>query len=74
MKCPHCNKDLSVNVDPIIQLKAHIINQVRANKKFIERTKAYRPDGDFSSRENTINKWQSWLEAIEKLEAKNEKG
>ena len=66
MKCPHCQKDCEIT--PMTALKIHIRHQIYSNKRIAERHQ--RLHGTDDHRAGVIAKWQSWLNAIESLEAK----
>ncbi len=65
MKCPHCEKEIALT--PLEDLKTHIKKKIRLDTELLERRKEFHPD---SKKTKTMYKWESWLKAIEELEAK----
>ncbi len=72
MKCPHCEKEMELT--PLQTLKLHIktrIKNLEMQKKRREGWKNPNPE-HIKAAQRGIDKWQSWLKAINDLETKQQ--
>ncbi len=69
MKCPTCNQDITGT--PLLQLKRHLNSRIeRINLEIKEQIHYKYSETSIQRKREALDKWESWLTAIEELERK----